>query len=369
MKTIAITVLCFLIPWGLSGQTPRVINSEKADFILEEVVSGVNHPWSLSWLPDGTLIFTQRSGALSLYMDGRTTGVEGVPKVAPEGQGGLLEVVVDPQFTQNRWIYLSYAANRGNQTWLEVTRGKLTGNRLTELQVLWSQKPESTTRVHYGGRMAFLPDGSLVISTGDRGSGPRAQDPSDGAGKTIRILPEGKIPQDNPFLPTPGSSAFYSLGHRNIQGMAVHPQTGALWATEHGPRGGDELNLILPGKNYGWPVITHGVDYSGAKVGEGTAKVGLEQPVVWWTPSPAPSGLTWYTGRAFPQWQGHLFSGNLAGQHLLRMEVSGGKVVAQEKLLVGTVGRIRDVRTGPDGLLYLTTDSPRGKILRLKPTP
>lgn len=359
---------------GLGAQSPApgtVYTTERARFTLEAVVEGLANPWSLAWLPDGRLLITERPGRLRLWDGRQLATVQGLPPVRAQGQGGLLEVLPHPNFAANRWLYFSYAHAEGSGAGLRVARAQLEADlRLTNQQVLWDLQPRSGAGQHFGGRLAWLPDGSLLIATGDRGEDRRAQIPTDGAGKLVRLSADGQIPPDNPWaaegLPR---GAFWSLGHRNIQGLTVRPGTSEIWATEHGPRGGDELNWILPGRNYGWPVITHGVAYSGLPVGEGTAKPGLEQPVTFWTPSPAPSGLAWYTGEAFPGWRGHLFSGNLAGQVLIRLEVREGRVVAQERLLERAVGRIRDVRTGPDGLLYLATDANPGRVWRLRPAP
>ncbi|GAB4366348.1 MAG: PQQ-dependent sugar dehydrogenase [Spirochaetales bacterium] len=366
-------------------------------FRVVRIAAGLENPWGLAFLPDGSLLVTERPGRMVILSpSGTKEQVEGLPPVVASGQGGLLDVVLDPDFSNSRWVYFSYIAPgpRGTSG-TAVARARLDGIRLRGLQVLYEMKRKSSSGLHFGSRIAFGKDGMLYISTGERGERDRAQDLSDTAGKVLRIHPDGRIPQDNPWAGQSGSTRratdgkipqgriegegartgaenvapeIYTYGHRNIQGMAVHPETGKVWVHEHGPRGGDEINILTPGANYGWPVITYGREYFGGfPIGEGTHKEGMEQPLLQWTPSIAPSGMTFYTGNRFPQWKGNLFVGALAGQHLRRIVLDGERVVEEEVLLLRKLGRIRDVRTGPDGYLYLLTDDRNGGLYRLEP--
>jgi len=343
----------------------------------------------VAWLADGTLVVAERPGRLQLVKGGQTQAVAGVPPVASGGQGGLFDVLVLAPESGRQDLVLSYAwEDRGKS--LRVTRFTLvdgpSGPRLEAPRVLFDLLPRSSPSHHFGGRLALLPDRTLLITTGDRGDGNRAQSLADGAGKIHRVNLDGSVPTDNPFVGRPGALAtVWSWGHRNVQGLWVDPANGDVWASEHGPQGGDEVNLVRPGRNYGWPVITYGANYgSGTKIGEGVAKAGMEQPVLYWKPSIAPSGLTRYDGDRYPGWKGSFVSGALAGLGLSRFRVGPGAVtpparaavpasgapaalVEEEYIPSGDLGRIRDVRTGPDGLLYLTTDDPRGRVYRLVP--
>ena len=339
--------------------------------ILRRLVSGLQNPWALDFLPTGEILITERSGNLVLIDGKQTHTITGLPPLSAGGQGGLLDILVDPDFEKNRIIYLTYAVTGPGGRGTAAARAQLDGYRLSDVRVLWEMNRKTGTGHHFGSRIRMLPDRTLLISTGDRGDMKRAQDMADSAGKTHRINTDGTIPLDNPFRTVRGAlSSLYSLGHRNIQGLAVHPATGEIWASEHGPQGGDEINIIESGKNYGWPIVTYGSNYgSGTRIGEGETKAGMENPVIQWTPSIAPSGLMFYTGDAFPLWKGSLFSGNLAGQRLVRLTIENSRVAGQEILLQGTVGRIRDVREGPDGFLYLITDSANGALYRIEPAP
>lgn len=361
---------------SLAGAAGQAIRSEKANFRVVIVTAGLEHPWSVAFLPDGRYLVTERPGRLRVIAaDGRLEPlpVSGVPAVAAAGQGGLLDVVLHPQFAENGWVYLSYAGPGPGGSGTEVARGRLVsdarGNRLEGLQVIYRQQPKSSGRVHFGSRLVFDRAGFLYITQGDRGDMERVQRLDDLAGKLVRLHDDGRIPADNPWQGQTGARAeIFSLGHRSMQGAALHPTTGELWTHEHGPQGGDEINIARRGLNYGWPVITYGVNYGiGTKIGIGTHKDGLEQPLYQWTPSIAPSGMAFYTGDAFPGWRGNLFVGALKFQMLVRLELDGNRVVREERLLTGREGRIRDVRQGPDGLLYLLTDAPDGKLLRLVP--
>jgi glucose/arabinose dehydrogenase len=369
--------------------------SKVEKFRVVQIVSGLENPWGLAFLPEGSLLVTERVGRMVILgPQGAKQQVTGLPPVAASGQGGLLDVVLDPDFSNNRWVYFSYSTPgpRGTSG-TAVARARLSGNRLLGLQVLYEMKQKTSSSLHFGSRLVFGADGMLYISTGERGERDRAQDLSDTAGKVLRIQPDGTVPRDNPWAgqgrsggrgngrePQKGTGSgtrignvapeIYTLGHRNVQGMALHPETGELWVHEHGPRGGDEINVLKPGANYGWPVITYGKEYfGGLSIGEGTQKEGMEQPILQWTPSIAPSGMTFYTGSLFPRWKGNLFVGALAGQHLRRIVLRGKEVVEEEMLLHRKIGRIRDVRTGPDGYLYLLTDERNGGVYRLEPMP
>jgi glucose/arabinose dehydrogenase len=346
--------------------------SERHRFRLTTLVEGLDHPWSLAFLPDGDLLITERPGRLRLVRNGvlDPTPVPGVPKVAATGQGGLLDIVLHPRFAENRLLYLSYAGRGAEGVGTEVARARFAEGRLEKLRTIYVAQPKSSGGRHFGSRLAFGPDGHLYVTAGERGSPERAQDLNDPAGSVLRLTEAGVVPPGNPFAGQPGvRPEIYSYGHRNPQGLAVHPETGQLWAVEHGPRGGDELNLITPGGNYGWPVITYGRSYAGFSIGEGTSKPGMAQPQRYWVPSISPSGLAFYTGEAFPEWRGNLFLGALSGQALVRLELDGEKVLHEERLLEDLDERIRDVRQGPDGRLYLLTDSSDGALLRLDPLP
>lgn len=336
------------------------------------VTEGLEYPWGLAFLPDGRMLVTERPGRLRLVdADGRLhpQPVSGVPAVAAVGQGGLLDVALHPDFARNRWIYLSYAAQGEGGYGTEVVRARLEGQSLRDLKVVFSMRPKTTAGHHFGSRLVFDRQGYLYITLGDRGEMARAQRLDDHAGSVIRLHDDGRVPADNPFVALPNAlPEKFTLGNRNIQGAALHPATGALWAHEHGPQGGDEINVIRAGVNYGWPVATYGRNYgSGTPIGEGTHMAGTVQPLLQWTPSIAPSGMAFYRGDKFPAWRGNLFVGALRGQMLVRLELDGERIVREERLLENKVGRIRDVRNGPDGYLYLLIDDARGRIVRLEP--
>jgi aldose sugar dehydrogenase len=369
-----------LLAWTASppaqAQTPaplRVASSAGA-LLVETVASGLEHPWGLAFLPDGRMLVTERPGRLRLVSAGGQVSqpLVGLPRIAARGQGGLLDVVIDPGFAENRQIYLAFAEPRENNaaaTAVVKARLNLAGTALEAVTPIFQQQPAGNTGRHFGSRLVFGRDGTLFISTGDRGNMEMsAQDPATHIGKIIRIRTDGSVPADNPFVGRAGyRPEIWSMGHRNPQGAALHPTTGALWTIEHGARGGDEINIPQKGLNYGWPVITYGIDYSGRKIGEGQSKPGLEQPVHYWDPSIAPSGALFYTADRYRGWRGSLFTGGLAGQVLMRVTLDGNKVTGEERLLREISERIRDVRQGPDGLIYLLTDATNGRILRLRP--
>ncbi len=338
---------------------------------VNTLTSSLAHPWSLAFLPDGRMLVTERGGGLRVIskdfkLDAQPVG--GVPAVAAVGQGGLMDVVPHPKFAENSLVYLSYSAGDRNGIGTEVARGVLKGHQLENVQVIFRMAPKLRTGYHFGSRMVFDRDGYLFITLGDRGEMERAQNPGDHNGSVIRLHDDGRVPKDNPFVGKPGwLPEKYTLGNRNMQGAALHPQSGLVWTHEHGPQGGDEINVIRPGVNYGWPVITYGANYgTGSKIGEGTAKDGMAQPLHKWVPSIAPSGMAFYTGGKFPKWRGDLFVGALKDQMLVRLKLDGEKVVREERLLKNALGRIRDVRMGPDGFIYLLTDEPNGVLARVE---
>ena len=334
------------------------------------VATGLENPWSVAFLPDGRMLVTERQGRLRLVArDGRMADVDGVPPVWAVGQGGLLDVCLHPGFATNATIYLSYAAPSGGGATIRIARAVLApGPRLAGLQPILDAGPAVANGFHFGCRLAFARDGMLHATTGDRMvARDLAGDPSDLRGKTLRLRDDGAVPADNPFAGRPGARGeVFTTGHRNPQGLAVHPSTGQVWSHEHGPRGGDEVNLLQPGADHGWPRATHGVDYSGAVISPHRSLPGVADPLWVWTPSIAPSGMAFCTSTAYPGWRGSLFVGALAGQALVRLELDGTRVVREERLLQRAGHRIRDVRQGPDGRLYLAVDAADAAILRLE---
>ena len=350
----------------ISGE---VYQAECTEVRVITVSDGLVYPWGLAFLPDGRMLVTERPGRLRLVtIDGRLSDpLAGVPSVFARGQGGLLDVALDPDFEKNSLVYLSYAEPGKGGAGTAVGRGRLVGSRLDSFKVIFRQVPKTRTSVHFGSRLAFGRDGKLFITLGDRGERSRVQDFPVHRGQVIRVNPDGTIPKDNPFVGKAGyRPETWSVGHRNPQSAAIHPETGELWTVEHGARGGDEINIPRAGRNYGWPVISYGVHYSGLKIGVGTHKEGMEQPVYYWDPSIAPSGMAFYTGDRYPEWKGNLLVGALKGNMLVRLVLDGEKVVREERLLREMSTRIRDVRQGPDGFIYLLTDEENGLILRLE---
>jgi glucose/arabinose dehydrogenase len=341
---------------------------------VETFARGLDHPWGLAFLPDGRLLVTERPGRMRLIdKDGRlSAALAGVPPVFARGQGGLLDVALDRDFARNATIYFCFAepAEGGGRT--SMARARLVAEaqpRLEDVTVIFRQQGPLSSGNHFGCRIAQAADGNLFLTTGDH-FGPRqeAQNLANHLGKIIRVRPDGSVPPDNPFVGrSDARPEIWSYGHRNAQGAAIHPATGTYWMHEHGPRGGDEINIPTPGKNYGWPVVGHGIDYSGARIHEATDRPGMEPPVYFWVPSIAPSGMAFYGGDMFPAWRGNLFVGALAGQTLVRLQLDGDKVVREERLLRDLGERIRDVRAGPDGALWLLTDAGNGRVLRVTP--
>jgi len=365
-----VSVLSAAVP----AQAQPVFSSSAGNIAVDTVVSGISHPWALAFLPDGRLLITERPGRLRIASrDGKLSGtLAGLPSVFARGQGGLHDVILDRNFAENSIIYFCFADPVANGARTALARAQLVATaapRLEDAKVIFRQEGPLSGGNHFGCRIAQSPDGNLFLSMGDHRDFPKeAQNLANHLGKVIRIRPDGSVPPDNPFVGRAGAKPeIWSYGHRNSQGAAIHPQSGKLWMHEHGPRGGDEINIPLPGRNYGWPVIGYGIDYDGKRIHEGTHRQGMEQPVKYWVPSIAPSGMAFYGGDLFPAWRGNLFVGALAGQMLVRLTLNGESVGSEERMLRGLNERIRDVRAGPDGALWLATDNAAGRILRVSP--
>lgn len=367
------TCLGHLMKAGVGVAVCTLLSFPVWAFQTQILVQGLKHPWSMVWLPNGDLLVTEREGQLrridrDFRLDPKP--IEGLPKdIEVGGQGGLFDIVLHPNHVRNGWVYLSYAKRQRGGSATALARARLQGHRLVDWQDLFTMQVASRSSRHFGGRLAFDRQGHVYLTLGDRGEQDRAQKAQDHAGAVIRLLDDGGVPVDNPFLNDPSQRPeSFSRGHRNIQGAAVHPRTGELWTHEHGPQGGDEVNIVRGGRNYGWPTVTHGVNYvTGTRIGVGTQQAGMEPAIHLWTPSIAPSGMAFYDALAFPEWRGSLLVGSLRGQALLRLVLDGDRVVREERLLHQTLGRIRDVRVGPEGWVYLLTDSPEGALVRLKP--
>jgi aldose sugar dehydrogenase len=375
---IAATALALttLAASGPALAVDKVYKTEKAEVRVTTFADGLTEPWGLAALPDGGFLVTEKKGDLHyVTADGKLSEpLKGVPKVDDRGQGGLLDVALDPQFQRNRLVYISYSepGEGGNST--AVARGVLSadGLALSDLRVIFSQKPKVRSTKHFGSRLVFDKEGHLFVGLGERSEEQfrtQAQDLNSHLGKVVRIFPDGSVPKDNPFVDRAGAlPEIWSYGHRNIQGAALNPETGELWTSEHGPRGGDEINQPQPGRNYGWPVVSYGVNYDGTPVGTGKQKAeGMEEPLYHWTPVIGASGMLFYTGSAFPDWKGSLFNGGLVAQDVVRLELDGTRVVREERLFKDMGERIRAVVQGNKGDLYLLTDESDGQILRVAP--
>ncbi len=358
---------CGIISEG--GPPNGVFRDSGVEFRVEVVAEGLEHPWGLALLPDAEgILVTERPGRLRWLRDGRLEDVEGVPEVRTGGQGGLLDVALHPEFTDTRWVYLSYSKPGSEGATTAVARGRLAEGRLTEVEHVFVAEAWESGGRHFGSRILFDGEGYLWVTVGDRGAGDRSQDLGDHVGTTIRLYDDGTVPADNPFVQRPEAlDEIFTYGHRNAQGMVVHPGSGEVWLNEHGPRGGDEINRIVAGADYGWPHYSFGRHYSFRGIPDPEEGVGVELPLLHWTPSIAPSGMAVYTGDVFPEWRGDVFVGALAGRHLRRVRFHGTDPVEQEELLGDLGHRIRDVRQGPDGLLYLLVDASDAPILRLEP--
>ncbi|WP_240221681.1 PQQ-dependent sugar dehydrogenase [Rheinheimera hassiensis] len=344
------------------------LKTEKTPLTVSSVTSGLKHPWGMAFLPDGKVLVTERNGGM-IVVDAegnKSAPLAGLPEVDARGQGGLLDVALSPDFATDSTIYFSFSEPGTDSNSTAVASAKLSGDKLTDVKVIFSQQPKYKSNHHFGSRLVFDKNGELFITTGDRGSQrDQAQKLDNHIGKVIRINTDGTPAKDNPYIKDSNAKPeVWSYGHRNIQGAALHPQTGALWTHEHGPQGGDEINIAQPSKNYGWPVITYGEEYGGGVIGK-KEQSGLEQPLHYWVPSIAPSGLMFYTADMFSEWKNNMLVGSLKFGQLVRLELDGEKVSHEERIMIGH--RIRDVEQGPDGAVYLLTDSSDGQLLRLTP--
>jgi glucose/arabinose dehydrogenase len=372
---LSLLLVCLIgcAPGPVQGQAPRSPTPASVAGVVQAqtVVKGLEHPWGLEFLPDNRMLVTERPGRLRIVTpDGRVSEpLTGVPQVYASGQGGLLDVALSPTFDKDRLVYLSIAEAGAGGAGTAVARGRLGEHGLENTQVIWRQQPKVGGPNHWGSRIVFRPDGTLFVTLGERFNyAAQAQDLSTTLGKVVRINPDGSAPHDNPFVKRDGARPeIWSYGHRNVQAAALHPETGQLWTVEHGARGGDELNHPEAGKNYGWPIISYGTHYTLLKIGEGTAKPGMEQPVYYWDPVIAPSGMTVYTGELFAGWKNNFLIGSLTPGGLVRLVMKDGKVAQEERYLGELRLRIRDVRQAPDGSLYLLTDARDGQLLRVTP--
>lgn len=368
---IAAAALIAVSETSLANQT-RAPAAPTSQVTVQTVAEGLDHPWGFEFLPDGRILVTERDGRMRIVStDGRLSQpVAGVPEVFAQGQGGLLDVALAPDFETSGTIYFSFSEPRRDGNGTAVARARLNADvsppRLEDVQVIFHQQPSYDGNVHFGSRIVPTPDGKLFVTLGERFQMRYAQDLSRHWGKVVRINGDGSVPDDNPFVGREGArSEIWSYGHRNPQAAALHPETGELWIVDHGPRGGDEVNVVRKGLNYGWPVINYGRHYTGEEIPK--RREGMEQPLYYWDPSIAPSGMAFYTADRAPQWRGNLFVGALAGRHLARLVLDGEQVTAEERLLTDLNQRIRDVKQGPDGAIYVATDSARGRILRVTP--
>ncbi len=393
IRTVTLLVMAVLASLSLAaqstGKASDVLKTEAGDVTVERLVA-LDNPWGMAFLPDGRLLITEKPGHLRVYANGKLSEpVTGVPKVAEKGQGGLLDVAVDPDFATNGLVYLSYAEPAERQppdarepgdprfkNFLDTTdvtlkgtavaRGKLSGSELSDVDVLWRQDPNTIGRGHFGGRLVFAPDGKLFITTGDRQRFDPAQEIAGNLGKVVRINPDGSIPQDNPFVGRKDAKPdIWTLGHRNAIAAAIHPESGQLWIAEMGPLGGDELNVIVMGRNYGWPEVSNGDNYDGSPIPDHSTKPEFEAPIKVWNPVISPSGLLFYDGDTFPKWRGNALMGGLSSMALIRLTLDGNRVTKEERIKMGK--RIRDVAQGSDGAVLLLVDGDKGELLRLTP--
>ena len=362
MRLSVLSCYLFMLITAMScGQKAenKVHSSKKTTISSELIVDNLAVPWGLAFLPDGSMLITEKAGELILFKDGKKTSIADVPAVYERGQGGLLDIELHPDYKNNGWLYLSYASAEGDDKGghTAIMRAQLKNNALVNKEVLYKATPNTTAGQHFGSRIEFDKEGYLYFSIGERGERDvNPQDITRDGGKIYRLHDDGKVPTDNPFVNEEGAkTAIYSYGHRNPQGLVLNPETGAIWDHEHGPKGGDEINIIKKGKNYGWPVITYGINYSGTPITDITEKEGMEQPIHYWVPSIAPSGVTFVTSDKYPDWKGDLLVGSLAFQYLEHLVMDGEKVVEREKLLEG-MGRVRNVRQAPDGYIYVAIE-------------
>jgi len=365
------TLMFSFLAISCAGQPDIKKSNSDENYTTETVVSDVSVPWGMDWLPNGDMLLTERSGTLHIFSDGQLSEpVAGVPEVWANGQGGLLDVALHPDYEENGWIYITYSSPQGNErganTALMRARLNEDHSSLTDQEVLYKAVPNTTRGQHFGSRIAFDDEGYLYFSIGDRGNRDvNPQDITRDGGKIYRLNPDGSIPEDNPFINEDGAKkAIYSYGHRNPQGMDTHPETGEIWTHEHGPRGGDEVNLVKKGENYGWPIISFGINYSGTEFAEDTARAGMMQPDWYWDPSIAPSGMEFVTGDTYPEWKGHLLVGSLKFNYLVLCRMENNTITGEELLFEG-IGRVRSVEQGPDGYIYVGTEG--NGIVRIVP--
>lgn len=356
-KALALFLLSILTSCAQVKKNDIDISPTQNSFNFETVYSGVSIPWALTWLPDGTMLVGDKSGEVSLIKGGQSTSIAtGIEDLYLRGQGGLLDIVAHPNYAENGWIYITYASSQGNGEGgnTKLIRAQLEESTFINTEELYKATPNTTAGVHFGSRILFDNEGYLYFTIGDRGNNQEnPQDLSRDAGKTFRLHDDGRIPNDNPFINEDSAKkAIYSYGHRNQQGMVLHPETGEIWSHEHGPKGGDEINIHKKGANYGWPTITYGINYDGTTITENTHKDGMEQPVYYWTPSIAPSGMTFVTGDKYPEWKGHLLVGSLSFQYLELLKLDGKNVVERKKI-ADKIGRVRTVKMGPDNYVYM----------------
>jgi glucose/arabinose dehydrogenase len=352
------------------ARAQETLKSDKATYRLVTLSRDLEQPWAIAFLPDGRILITERPGRLRVFANGRLqrTPLSGVPKVYARSQGGLLDICLHPGFAQNRVLYLSYSGEGEGGAATTVARAELGDGGLRGVTTIFEALPRASGGLHFGSRIVFDRAGFMYVTAGERYQMQRAQDLADLGGKIVRLKDDGSVPSDNPFVGRAGARPeIFTWGHRNPQSLALHPETGRMWEAEHGPRGGDELNLLKAGANYGWPRATHGIDYSGAVISPNKSLPGMEDPVRFWVPSISPSGLCFYTGDRFPAWKGSVFMGALSNFALFRIELDGERYRREERLLVDRLAYIRDVRQGPDGLLYLVTHSDDGGLFRLEP--
>lgn len=380
-NSLSVVVASSVVFASSAHAEPRVVADAPpaSGYAIEDVVTGLAHPWSIAWLPNGDMLITERAGRLRLVRDGRLVSepVRGVPDVFAQGQGGLMEVSLHPKFEQNRWLYLTYSAGNRNENHTVLARGEYSEGELRHVETIFEVNRLKSGTQHFGSRIVWVDDSTMLLAIGDGGNPPvrydgdlirkQAQEPGAHLGKVLRLTEDGEPAPGNPLVHERGAAPeVFTLGHRNIQGMARDPNTGNVWVTEHGPRGGDELNLLEPGGNYGWPEVTFGREYFGPKISEDTSAPRFEDAALVWVPSKAPSGLEFYSGDAFLEWRGDLFSGGLVTKDVWRIDLDGTRVVKEETIAIGQ--RVRDVRQGPDGMLYVLTDERNGKLVRIVPS-
>ena len=364
-------VLLTIPPSATENDEPTVVKSERLDFVVDTLVASdeIRTPWGLAFLPNNDILVTDRGGALYLFKSGKLHAISGVPAVRAKGQGGLLDIELHPNYEQNGWIYMTYSKplEGGDLATTALARAKLKDLQLVEVEELFEAKPAVKQAHHYGSKIVFDKKGYVYFTMGDRGEQDNAQLLSNHRGKVFRLHDDGSVPKTNPFVRIEGAlPEIFSYGHRNPQGLAIHPETDELWETEHGPKGGDELNLVQAGRNYGWPEITYGINYNGTIITEETVREGLQQPVMYWLPSIGPCGLTFVSSDRYPKWKGDLLAGSLAFRYIERVDLEAGRVIHKEKLLEG-LGRIRDISEGRDGYLYVAVEGNPGMIVRLVP--